>query len=84
MPTSGSRAGAGDWDWGGRSCKTRRKTLMKPQYSYMQNVIEIQVEKQSFSIAHEAKYEMRTGSREVLPNFHVHKEFYTARINQLL
>ena len=63
---------------GGRSCKTIRKTLMKPQYSYMQDVIEIQVGKQSFSITHEAKYEMRTGSREVLPDFHVHEEFYTA------
>ena len=84
MPTIGSRAGAGDWDWGGRSWKTRRKTIIKPQYSYMQDVIEIQVGKQSFSITHEAKYGMRTGSREVLPDFHVHKEFYTARINQLL
>ena len=77
MPTSGSRTGAGDWERGGGSCKTRGKTIMKPQYSYMQNVIEIQVGKQSFSITHEAKYEMRTGSREVLPDFHVHKEFYT-------
>ena len=44
----------------------------------------IRPQKQSFSVTHEAKYEMRTGSREVLPDFHVHEEFYTARINQLL
>ena len=40
MPTIGSRAGAGDWERGGRSCKTRGKTIMKPQYSYVQDVIE--------------------------------------------
>ena len=39
MPTGG-RAGTGYWKLGGRgSWKTRRRTVLKPEYLYMQNVI---------------------------------------------